>query len=139
MADFMEKIDAELENIQKTLTQLPASASLSNLSNLELAGVAAFLHNFYNGIENILKQIVQHKGYNILKGETWHRDLVELAVSKGFISSTTSIRLKKYLAFRHFFLHSYAFELYVDKMVPLLDGANELFEILCDDIKKLRS
>lgn len=70
MADFRERVEAEFENIQKVLSQFPESHSLPDLSDLELAGVAALIHNFYNGIENILKQAVREKGHDLPKGET---------------------------------------------------------------------
>jgi hypothetical protein len=53
MANAREKIEAELENIERVLADLPSPDSLKQLSSLELAGVAALIHNFYNGIENV--------------------------------------------------------------------------------------
>jgi len=52
-----ERIEAEFENIEQVLGRLPASDSCGVLSSLELAGVGALLQSFYNGIENILKQL----------------------------------------------------------------------------------
>ncbi|HUT47627.1 MAG TPA: hypothetical protein VMX36_15200 [Sedimentisphaerales bacterium] len=62
MAKVHEQVEAEFENIERTLAEVPNSESLPGLSNLELAGLAALIHNFYSGIENILKQIVAAAG-----------------------------------------------------------------------------
>jgi hypothetical protein len=55
MANAREKIETELENIERVLADLPKPDSLKNLSSLELAGAAALIHNFYNGVENVFK------------------------------------------------------------------------------------
>jgi hypothetical protein len=55
MADFAGRIEAEFEAIENALNALPQGDVLK-LSPLELAGVAALIHNFYNGVENILSR-----------------------------------------------------------------------------------
>jgi hypothetical protein len=77
MADLREHIHAELENIDRALEKLPPERDLKGLSALELAGTAALLHSFYNGVENVLKQLLKGQEIPIPTGETWHRDLVE--------------------------------------------------------------
>jgi hypothetical protein len=54
MPKVHEQVEAEFENVERTLMDIPESESLPSLSNLELAGLAALIHNFYNGIETIL-------------------------------------------------------------------------------------
>jgi hypothetical protein len=46
MAEYPEKVAAELENIERVLAQLPVGRPCASLGLLELAGVAALLHNF---------------------------------------------------------------------------------------------
>ena len=76
MANLSDRVNAELENIQQVLDKSPPIDKLNKLSVLELAGVATLLHNFYNGIENVIKQIAQDKKLIIPAGQSWHRDLL---------------------------------------------------------------
>ena len=67
MPDWRLRIEAEYEAIRNLLSALP-SFPLSTLSPLELAGAGALLYNFYNGIENVLKQVFQMKYLLFPKG-----------------------------------------------------------------------
>jgi len=102
MAKVHEQVEAEFENIERILKEIPESESLPNLSNLELAGLAALIHNFYNGIENILKQPITAACKMLPDGPSWHQDLINMAISNDIISESTAGKLRQYLAFRHF-------------------------------------
>ena len=137
MADIHQRVEAEFENIEKLLSELPAGSSYSQLSVLERAGLATVIHNFYNGIENVLKQIIRHRGIELPSGPSWHRDLVNLASNSGIISKTTAEEFRRYLAFRHFFSHAYSFELNGNQIEPLVRDAREIFKRFRDDITNL--
>jgi uncharacterized protein YutE (UPF0331/DUF86 family) len=139
MADTREKIEAELENIERVLADLPRPDSLKKLSSLELAGVAALIHNFYNGIENVFKQLVISKGLSIPQGPSWHIDLIEICVANQIISRTTSDMLKEYLSFRHFFSHAYSFDVDEERIAPLLERIKDVYKNLVKDISKALS
>jgi len=136
MPDYRLRIEAEYEAIENTLSALP-DRPLSTLTQLEIAGVAALLHNFYNGIENIVKQVFQEKSFPIPQGESWHRDLLLTAAAKNIISDLLLNNLKPYLAFRHYFSHAYALELFPERMEPLAKGAVALFNEFKQQIDKL--
>ena len=136
MPDYRLRIEAEYEAIENTLSALP-DRPLSTLSQLEIAGVAALLHNFYNGIENIVKQVFQEKSFPIPQGESWHRDLLLAAAEKNIISDLLLNNLKPYLAFRHYFSHAYALELFPERMEPLVKDAVALFNEFKQQIDKI--
>ena len=136
MAELHERAEAELENIEHVVAELPDSSSLPNLSSLELAGVAALLHSFYNGIENILKQIVISRSKGPPDSPSWHRDLVNIATSNDIISESTAKELRQYLAFRHFFSHGYSFDLDKKHIIPLVKDIQGTLASFKDDINK---
>ena len=122
MVKLRDKIDAEYKNIDVLLSKLPQKDKLPFLQFLELAGVATIIHNFYNGIENILKLSLKEKNISLPEGSSWHKELLKLALDNQIISEPTMFKLGEYLAFRHFFSHAYALDLYADKLEPLVEN-----------------
>ena len=135
MTPLSARIDAEFEQIERVLEAFPKDRPYADLSTLELAGLSTLLHNFYNGIENVLKQVVQGQGLRLPDGPSWHRDLVNLAVANNVISASTSDTLKPYLAFRHFFVHAYAVDLEVERLEPLGKNVEDAFSRFGRDIE----
>lgn len=135
MADYRAYIEAEYEAIDKVLDSLPTKP-ITELSRLELAGIGALIHNFYNGVENVLKQVFRIKNIQILQGESWHRDLLVRATEENILSGSLSDELKRYLAFRHFFSHGYAIDLSPDRMEPLISAVRGVFKNFKREIDK---
>jgi hypothetical protein len=61
MGSLQDHLRVEIEQINKSLRQLPPSRTCADLSELELAGTAALLHSFYNGVEKMLIEIVKSR------------------------------------------------------------------------------
>jgi len=121
MVSLREKVDVELENVSTVLDELEKIKDEPSKTIVELAGIGTFLHNFYTGIENILKQILRDEDIPIPFSDSWHRDLLILAYKEKIITETTRVRLAKYLAFRHFFVHAYSFLLDERELKLLVD------------------
>jgi len=136
MADLQRRIAVEIYNISMALDEINKVKNKENKTKIELAGIATFLHNFYSGIENILKQILSEKNINIVKTEFWHKTLLEISVKNQIISPEFKNSLSDYLAFRHFFVHSYGFMLDEHKLLSLAINASDIFSEFKKNIKE---
>lgn len=114
---------AEFENIETVLSELhfvirPGKA---DYSVAELAAIATFVHNCYNGVENILKRVLLSQQTAIKDSPTWHRELLKTSFDKGIISEELYEILSNYLSFRHFFVHAYSFNVRWEELRPLVE------------------
>jgi hypothetical protein len=128
MASLREKVEAEFQNLDEALRDLPRPDKLGDLSPLELAGTAALLSSLYNGIENILKQVLLARKTTLPTGAAWHRDLLNLAAERAVISPAILNQLASYLAFRHFFSHAYGFDLDPERLEPLVSDLARVYD-----------
>ena len=126
--ELTRKIAAERENVEEALRYLDEARAREPRSPVELAAMATFLHNIYNGVENILNQILKAKGVHVARSETWHKDVLETAVDHSIVSEALADRLYEYLTFRHFFIYGYGFMLDDAHLHPLVDGIRGIWE-----------
>ena len=107
-----EYCEAEFENIDTVVFQLFSivEAEKTGYSTAELAAIATFIHNCYNGIENILKRILSFNQIEMKETPTWHKDLLKTSLDIGIVTNDLYSSLSDYLSFRHFFVHAYSFK-----------------------------
>lgn len=120
-----ENIDATVKEISEILLQTP------NLNKVEIAALGTFIHNFYNGVENILKRICQYKNVVVKNINGYHKFILRKAEEENIIDESLCNELYKFLAFRHFFIHGYSFLLEWEKLKVLAENV----ESICQKFK----
>jgi uncharacterized protein YutE (UPF0331/DUF86 family) len=128
MDELLREVQAEKEYILDTFRALNEALQRKKKTVVELAAISTFLQNTYNGIENILKRVLKFKGMPMPVSESWHKDLLDLAVNNQIISLELSKRLDEYRAFRHFFVHGYGVLLDKEKLMPLAESLPYLWK-----------
>lgn len=122
--------------IEKCRTQAP--------SDVEIDALAAFLHGFYTGVENIFKRVSVAVDNDPPRGEAWHSSLLNrmACATQGrpaVISEDLRKSLKGYLDFRHMFRHAYTVELQWRRMAPLVFQAQSDFHRLETELRQFLS
>jgi hypothetical protein len=125
-----EYCDAEFENIDSVLSELTlvVKPKKQKYSIADLAAIATFIHNCYNGIENILKRILVYLNIDTKETHTWHKDLLKTSFDKKIVSENLYNALSNYLSFRHFFVHAYSFTLRWEELKPLANSLKDTVE-----------
>ena len=108
---------------------------------VEASAAGSFLQSFYNGIEGIILLLFKGIGENIPNDVQWHKKLFDKAFKATekrsiLFRDDYKEKLVEYLSFRHFFRHSYGFEIDWNRLRPLINEVEELWKILEKDIHK---
>lgn len=117
-----ENIDIIIKEIGELLLKAP------DLNKIELVALGTFIHNFYNGIENILKRIFQYKNIILKDAPGYHKFLLKKAKEESIINDALCNSLYKFLTFRHFFIHGYSFMIELDKLRILVDNIENTYK-----------
>ncbi len=125
---LLKEIQAEEEFIQSTLSVLGELPSDRKLTRVELAATGSFLHDIYTGIENLIKRTLVFLEKPLPHTTSSHRDLLDMAVSHGFIQEDLRQNLDVFRAFRHFFRYGYGINLDETKLRPLISTIPELWK-----------
>jgi len=128
MDELLQDIAAEEEYISRTLLALAQTQQRAETTVVELAAIAAFIHNTYNGMENLLKRALRYAGVSLVPSASSHKDLLDLAVDQHIITPSLSEELDAYRGFRHFFVHGYGVLLDEAQLIPLAKHLPALWE-----------
>lgn len=130
------EIEGDLEAIDRT-TEAVSEAMLAVVpgqvpSPVIRSGLALYLHDFYQAVEQILTRITRTLNGFDTAGESWHIDLLRLAsreiegLRPAVISESTRRNLDRYRGFRHFVRHGYDRDLMWDRMQGLVESLPEI-------------
>jgi hypothetical protein len=131
---FRKQQAAEREQLRRLLAgirPLLSKCHSTTPDEIELSALAAALHSFYTGVENIFKRVAVELDGESLGGDAWHRQLLQrmktAAHRPALLSDELHDSLLEYLRFRHVFRHAYSFDLDWRKMSPLVLRLEDTF------------
>jgi hypothetical protein len=146
--ELCDEIAIELEALEATVDELLAlqrDIAHREPTVRERTAAAAFLAQFYNGIENILKRISRYHNVPLPTGETWHVDLFQRFCSPShprlptLFNETLASALAPFRRFRHVAFHSYGFQLDWSRMaegIARVQGVFSRFKASLSDYLK---
>lgn len=142
-ADLREEIAVELEAMEVTVKELLAlqqDVAEREPTLRENTAAAAFLAQFYNGLENILKRISHFHGVPVPTSETWHVELFQRFSDPAYpdlpqlFDTGLAAALAPYRRFRHVAFHSYGFQLDWHRMSEGIKNIQNIFDQITDSL-----
>jgi len=136
LRELTEEISIELEHLQTIINKLlNLRKELFNQkpTKREITAAGAFLAQFYNGVENILKRFYKYYGKSIQSNPDWHITLFKafcdppLEKLPLLFSKELEAKLIPFRKFRHVFFHGYGFQIEWDRIKPGIDEIESIF------------
>lgn len=136
-SDIREEVGIELELIEDVIRELAAlrgDVGSRTPTVREKTAAAAFMAQFYGGVENILKRISRHHSVAAPAGETWHADLFRLFCEPPrkplpvLFDAALAGEMAAYRKFRHVVYHGYGFQLDWDRMQEGMAGIEGVYQ-----------
>lgn len=121
--ELMEGTVREIESLQTDLGSRKPTVR-------EVTAAAAFLADFYTGVENILKRISRCYGVTMPVGDDWHVELFNRFCEPGFrglpviFDDEQKRSFAQYRGFRHVMHHGYSLQLNWERMVEGVKKVN---------------
>ncbi len=131
-----EEIAIELELMEATVRELLAlQRDLAGREPTvrEKTAAAAFLAQFYNGVENVLKRISRFHAVPLPTGDTWHVELFRRFCMPPYgplpalFDEPLASALAPFRRFRHVVYHGYSFELDWSRMYEGIESVESVF------------
>ncbi|MCK4514724.1 MAG: hypothetical protein KAU31_05660 [Spirochaetaceae bacterium] len=134
------ELASELNAITPLLDKLFTTAP----DEVEIRAMAASLHAFYTGIERIFVMVEKGTATSLPSSTRWHQELLEQMATPSanrpaLIEPWLKDELADFLAFRHFFRHSYPMQLNWELLKPLFKRLNLVWKKFEAQITKFLS
>lgn len=145
---FLKRIAAELHSKLEQISRMMVEydnfvKKYSDHMDVYLLRVkASFMTDFYTGVENVFKIIVEELNGGTPKGEGWHKRLLHAVALKvkgvrpAVISKKLYLNLLNFLGFRHVVRQAYGFQLDEKKLEELEKIFKKTWKIFFREIKK---
>ncbi len=134
--ELREEISIELELIESLLQELSAlrkDVMDREPTIREKTAAAAFLAQFYCGIENILKRISRFNSIPLPAGDTWHVELFKRFCAPShsplpvLFDESLESAMAPFRKFRHVVYHGYGFQLDWNRMKEGIENIEDIF------------
>jgi len=126
MSAESDYISAESQNILRTTTLIRDLFEKKKLTDYEVIALGKLLQDVYQGIERILRTLLENRGVKIKKTEGWHKELLLAAKRQSLVTPLQFETFRNLLLFRHLQIHGYGYMLEESRLRELAEPVPEL-------------
>ncbi len=129
IADELNDIREVVERVEKKLKDISQTIP----DDFTIVGFAGYVHSFYNGLEKIFDLIADYIDNFEPPDKAWHKELLKQmtrelqGVRPAVLTKELAAVLEDYLEFRHFFRHSYSYDVDWDELKPKAENLKPVF------------